>query len=160
MLRPHPAVPYQRVIWRVSAQEHVDPLLIVAIVRTESHFRADAVSRRGAVGLMQIVPKTAGWVMRKAHVAGPLTDPSVNVAVGTWYVRYLLRRYGGNRRLALAAYNSGPETVDRWMRTGRLTPRSAPADIPYAETRWFVTRVLVTYDLLRWAYGGPGSRPV
>lgn len=159
-LRPHPAVPYQDVIWRVAAREQVDPLLIMAIVRTESHFRADAVSRRGAVGLMQIVPKTARWAMRQAHVAGPLTDPAVNVAVGTWYVRYLMRRYGGNRRLALAAYNSGPETVDRWLSTGRVSTRSAPASIPYAETRWFVTRVLVTYDLLRWTYGGAPGGPV
>jgi soluble lytic murein transglycosylase len=151
----HPSLPYRELIWRAAARDRVDPLLVVAIVRTESHFQADARSRRGAVGLMQILPPTARWAMRQAHVEGPLTDPAVNIAVGTWYIRYLLRRYGGHRRLALAAYNSGPETVDRWLRTGRLSPRSAPASIPYAETRWFVTRVLVTYDLLRWTYGEP-----
>jgi soluble lytic murein transglycosylase len=140
---------HQTVIWQVAAAEHVDPMLVAAVIRTESGFRADVVSHRGAVGLMQVLPETATWIRAQTGVKGPLTQPTANIRLGTWYLAYLLRMYHGHLTLALAAYNSGPRIVNSWLQGGVLTVRSPPAAIPYAETRAFVSRVM----WLRRAYG-------
>lgn len=140
---------HQAVIWSVAQQEHVDPMLVAAVIRTESGFRADVVSHRGAVGLMQVLPETAGWIRAQTGVKGPLTDPAANIRLGTWYLAYLIRLYHGRLTLALAAYNSGPRSVNGWIQSGVLTPSSPATAIPYPETRMFVSRVM----WLRRAYG-------
>jgi soluble lytic murein transglycosylase len=149
------ALPFQYAgVIRTEARRHgLDPYLVAAVVRVESGFRADARSRQGAVGLMQLMPATARWVTTKSGIRGPLEDPAANVAYGSWYLHYLLHRYGGNLRLALAAYNSGPEVVDRWLSRGQWNTDADPAHIPYPETRAFVERVLWFRRLYRLVYG-------
>jgi soluble lytic murein transglycosylase len=150
--------PYAGTIRQEADRQGVDPYLVAAVVRVESGFRPTVRSNRGAVGLMQILPSTASWVAEKSGIQGNLNDPAVNIAVGTWYLGYLLRRYGGNLRLALAAYNSGPRVVDEWIRQGLFSPADPPSRIPYPETRVFVTRVTWFYQLYRLVYGSwPGG---
>ncbi|MCL5116363.1 MAG: lytic transglycosylase domain-containing protein [Firmicutes bacterium] len=136
--------PYQPTVLKVAQEEHLNPYLVAAVIRVESRFRPTVVSRRGAVGLMQLMPSTAVWIAAKTHRQGALdlTNPATNIALGTWYLKYLLMRYHQNRTLALAAYNGGPETVDRWLGQGILTQRqSSSTPIPYPETANFVRRV-------------------
>jgi len=111
----------------------LDAALVASLVRAESRFHAEAVSPRGAIGLMQIMPDTAAWIARQLGVVTyDLTEPETNLRFGTWYLRYLLDRFG-RVDLALAAYNAGPSRVDQWLAAG------TPA---YAETDAFVRRVL------------------
>jgi len=111
----------------------LDPALVCSVVRAESRFRADAVSPRGAVGWMQLMPDTAEWVAdRLGRSARDLRDPETNLLLGTAYLRYLLDRFG-RTDLALAAYNAGPTRVDQWVAAG---------EAQYAETSAFVVRVL------------------
>ncbi len=136
--------PYQPTIMAAARREHISPYLIAAVIRVESRFQADAVSSRGAVGLMQLMPSSAAWVSAQIRRPMPksLTDPVTSIRLGSWYLRYLLKNYHNNSTLALAAYNGGPETVDRWLAAGILSPHErGPARIPYPETANFVKRV-------------------
>jgi hypothetical protein len=115
----------------VAAERHdVDGLLLAAVVQTESRFVPTAVSPRGAVGLMQVLPATG-----EMYGARNLSDPYVNLDVGSRYLRQLLRDYDGDLEMALAAYNAGPAAVDRY---GRVPP--------YRETQDYVKRVLGLYE--------------
>lgn len=136
--------PYRSLVQQAARREHISPYLVAAVIRVESGYRPDAVSRRGAVGLMQLMPSTAQWIAVTTHQTPHpnLRDPKTNIALGTWYLTYLLRRYHNNETLALAAYNGGPETVDRWIETGVLSlDEQGASRIPYPETENFVRRV-------------------
>ena len=155
------AVPLQHsaLIFSSAAREHVNPWMVAAVIRAESGFRPEVVSQRGAVGLMQVLPGTARWIRGQAGIRGALTTPATNIALGTWYLSYLLGRYRGDATLALAAYNGGPHVVDGWLQGGVLTWGSPPAAIPYPETREFVTRVLWLQRAYGVVYAGLTHRP-
>jgi soluble lytic murein transglycosylase-like protein len=118
------SLPFGREIGRAADAHRVDRLLLASVVEAESSFRADAVSPKGALGLMQLLP------LHFAEGARPF-DPVVNLATGAQYLASLERRFGGDLELALAAYHAGPGTVERY---GGLPP--------YRETRVYVGRVL------------------
>lgn len=111
----------------MAAHEYdIDPEIAFGLVRAESSFRNQATSRVGAVGLTQVMPRTARWV--EPGVTGlQLRDPETNLRIGFKYLRYLLDKYEGNERLALLAYNRGPGTVDSAIRRGR-NPDNGYAD--------------------------------
>lgn len=147
--------PYQPTVMGAARRQHLSPYLLAAVIRVESHFRPDVVSRRGAVGLMQLEPSTAQWIAAKMGRPGTsrLTDPATNVTLGSWYLKYLMTRFHGNLTLALAAYNGGPGTVDRWIASGVLKEdRSDYANIPYPETKNFVRRVTRYQHAYQWMY--------
>jgi soluble lytic murein transglycosylase len=119
---------------------------ILGVMRQESLYRKDAVSRADARGLMQMLPTTAAAVARRWRLPLPrkddLFDPSVAVPLGAAYLRELLNRYAGQLDVSLAAYNAGAVAVARW-----LPPKSMDADIwveniPYAETRGYVQHIV------------------
>ena len=120
--------------------------LVCAVVRTESGFDPAAVSGAGAVGLMQVMPSTAEWIDYRRgtslHENG-LYDPETNLDYGCWLLGYLLDRYGGNERHALIAYNAGFGRADEWLKDPALLDENGEiAEIPYPETRSYVSKVL------------------
>jgi soluble lytic murein transglycosylase len=137
---------HEDIIRQQAREKGLDPALVAAVIYAESHFRDGQTSPAGALGLMQLTPETARYIARKsggtAFVVGDLATPQVNIAYGTYYLRYLLRRYDGNEAFALAAYNAGEGNVDRWIASARAHDRGLTIEaIPYAETRAYVTRV-------------------
>lgn len=121
---------YDGIINQASRRFGIDPLLIKAVIRAESDFNSEAVSHKGAQGLMQLMPTTANAM----KVNNPF-NPEENIFGGTRYISMLLERFNNNTRLALAAYNAGPEKVEQY--------RDIP---PYDETQSFVKKVLNYYS--------------
>jgi len=119
---------------------------ILAVMRQESLFRKDAVSRADARGVMQMVPATATAVAHRWHLAAPgrdgLFDPSIAVPLGAAYLRELLDRYGEQLALSLAAYNAGPGAVARWLPPAQMDAAVWIENIPYNETRSYVQHIL------------------
>ena len=152
---------HREALFHWARQRGLDPWLVVAVVRVESNFRPTAVSQRGAVGLMQLLPETARWVAEQSgerdFFPDLLYDPEVNIRLGTWYLAYLMEAFGGREAPALAAYNAGKSRVQRWMQDGGWdgSPQRLHA-IPYGETRRFVERVLRMREIYRWIYHGGG----
>jgi|TARA_B100000315_G_scaffold253611_1_gene292764 soluble lytic murein transglycosylase-like protein len=130
---------FERHIRRASDRYGVDVALIEAVIQVESNFNPNAVSRRGAIGLMQLMQETA----RQYRVANAY-NPEENINAGVRHLSYLLERFRGRLPLVLAAYNAGAGTVDRF--------RGIP---PYPETRNYVSKVLDFHDYYRQIrYGG------
>lgn len=148
------AVPYDygEYIERYSKEHNLDNALVAAVIYQESRFRSDAESRVGALGLMQIMPDTGIWIAEKLEVEfseEKLLDPEYNIRFGTWYLSYLLERFDGNLKVALAAYNAGPGMVDQWLKDDRYSVDGELTEIPFKETRDYVTTVLAMQDTYR-----------
>lgn len=122
---PPPTAPFGNLIRNAAEKHGVDENLITHVIAAESNFNPRAVSRKQALGLMQLRPATA-----VRYSVGNVFDPAQNIDGGTHYLKDLLERYGGNLVLALAAYNAGPENVERY--------RGVP---PFAETQSYVRRI-------------------
>lgn len=159
--------PYRGAVLAAARADGVDPRLLLAVMRTESRFQPRAVSRAGAIGLMQLTPETAAWVAERRRLPGPFrpTDlyrPSYNIAAGSWYLAHLQAAFAGRAAAAVAAYNAGGTPVATWLGSGLWDGSLGTADvIPYPETRLFVARVLGAYAVYRLLYPGadPGARP-
>src|SRR5690242_13638594 len=144
------------IIREQASEKHLDPALIAAVIYAESKFEPRP-SAAGAEGLMQILPATAYYL---AHLSGgvrftasDLARPEINVAYGSYYLRYLLDHYGGDELLALAAYNGGITNVDRWVADARQHGRELTVEaIPFPETREYVQRVLSAQQEYRATY--------
>lgn len=129
---------------RAAAAAHqIDPELLQALIATESGFDAAAVSPKGAIGLMQLMPATAVRFGlsgdKKTSLASKLTNPALNIKTGARYLRYLLNRFSGQIELALAAYNAGEGAVQR---AGNQIPG-------FKETRNYVKTVMALYTILK-----------
>lgn len=124
--------PHAEAIERAARHENLDPLLVHALIHVESRHNTHAVSPKGAIGLMQVLPETA----ERFGQSFKLTDAEDNLRAGTRYLRLLIDRFDQRLDLALAAYNAGENAVERH---GRRIP-------PYAETRHYVPAVLQRYE--------------
>jgi soluble lytic murein transglycosylase len=136
---------HEDVIRQQAADKNLDAALIAAVCYQESKFQ-DRTSVAGARGVMQILPSTADYIARKSggirFEHRDLADPQINIAYGSWYLRYLLEHYDGNERLAIAAYNAGQTNVDKWVeQAGGPDQFTADGDIPFPETRAYVASV-------------------
>ncbi len=129
-LVPLPDADLEPLIAQHSSTQNLDPKLVRALIQTESGYNPRALSNKGAMGLMQLMPATASLL----NVRNPY-DPDDNIRGGTRYLRQMIDRFAGRIELALSAYNAGPGAVDRH--------RGIP---PYAETRDYVRRVLALYQ--------------
>jgi peptidoglycan lytic transglycosylase len=138
---------HEDIIRQQAREKSLDPSLIAGVIYVESRFR-DQTSHAGAKGLMQLMPATADYIAHKSggtrFVQGDLATPQINIAYGSWYLRYLLDHYNGDTALALAAYNAGEGKVDGWWREAAdRGERFSVADhIPFPETREYVDKVL------------------
>jgi soluble lytic murein transglycosylase len=127
---------YRAIVVGHARNYRLDPALLAAVIYAESKFRADALSKSGAIGLMQLLPSTAHGIALHTGGSKFRTDdlyvPELNVRYGAWYLRHLLDKYD-DERTALAAYNAGQNNVDRWRASG--------SGIRFSETRAYVERV-------------------
>lgn len=159
-------IAHGRAIWRASEAHNVDPLLVLGLVRQESTYDATAVSRAGARGALQIMPRTghriADLLDDASFTAADLEEPEVAIAYGIRYLGLLLERFDGVFPLAVAAYNAGPFNVSSWLAgTGPHLPLDAFVEhIPFRETRDYVKRVAANYDTYTRLYGPEGSAVV
>ena len=150
---------YQQLI-QAFVPPHVDPFLVAGLIREESLYSARVVSPVGAIGLMQLMPATAEQVARQLNLVDSkyefdqLYDPTHNIQLGAHYLGQLLEEYQGNLMYSVAAYNAGPQTVNRWIaKYGHRPPDEFVEFIGYRETRGYVKRVLGSYRIYRALFG-------
>lgn len=122
---------YNLIVNKKAKEHEIDPFLVTAVIKAESNGNPYAISRKGAIGLMQLMPTTANELQIRN-----LFDPEENIDGGTRYLKYLLDRFNGNLTLALAAYNAGPKAVEKHG--------SVP---PISETKQYVKKVLSLYKV-------------
>jgi soluble lytic murein transglycosylase len=148
---------YWDIIQQKAKQVDIDPYLVVALIRQESVFDTRARSPAAALGLMQLLPSTAGRIARQLGLAAPanelLFDPELNVTLGTRYLKDLLGRYSNNWFKAIAAYNAGEAAVDRWENEIDTSDVEEFVErIPYLETRQYVKLVLRNHRIYKSLY--------
>jgi soluble lytic murein transglycosylase len=169
----HPAVP--RAFWEIAyplpweqelraaaARHGLDPLFVAAVVREESNFYPRALSRAGARGLMQLMPATAAPMAAQRGLSfnggGLLDDPAPNLEIGSAFMAGLLKEFG-DPRLALAAYNAGPKRLREWWGERRSSDVEVFVEqIPFDETRFYVKRVMASWEEYRRLYGHTALR--
>jgi len=139
-------MPYQNEIDEAAKRNGLDPALVYGLVRQESRFVSDIVSAAGAVGLMQLMMPTARWIAKQTGRADQrslkLDDPAVNIELGTYYLRYVMDRFGGMPVLAATAYNAGPGRAQSWRGAAPLEGAIYIETIPFNETRDYAKKVL------------------
>jgi tetratricopeptide (TPR) repeat protein len=144
--------PYSDIVQNEAAKSSIDPFLVASVIRQESTFDPDVVSRSGAIGLMQIMPftgKTIAKQLDEPFVLDSLYRPKTNIRYGAFYLKVLLNQFGGNMVLALASYNGGPPRANEWYaKNKRKTFDLFIEDIGFTETRGYVKKVLANY----WTY--------
>jgi soluble lytic murein transglycosylase len=146
---------FRETVSKYARAQKLDPLLVIAIMREESHFRYDAVSSAGALGIMQLMPATArslGDVKKNED----LFDAEKNIKLGTNYLSKLMARFKSPYH-AIAAYNAGEHNVERWLAAGYLDEDDFTEDIPFNETKNYVFKVMKTYSILKNLYGNEGA---
>ncbi|MDW7652129.1 MAG: lytic transglycosylase domain-containing protein [Bacillota bacterium] len=149
--------PFFEEVGQAAAEFDLEPELIWAVMREESRFQPAVVSWAGAIGLMQIMPATGEEIAAKLDERFSedlLTQPSVNIRWGAYYLRSMLNLYGDDLDKALAAYNGGPGNVRRWHKSelGK-TSSGFPTAITFFETREYITKVTDSYLTYLWLYG-------
>ncbi len=142
--------PYKQTVQKYAYAYGVDPLMVISVIREESHFLPHSNSHKGAVGLMQLMPDTAkdvsAW-LKEDYELVDLTKPEDNIRYGTWYLANLNKQFSGNAILMLAAYNAGIGRVNSWLQTSPKDFNSYHIeDIPFKETRDYVAKVLNSYE--------------
>ena len=144
------------IIRQQAEDKDLDPALIAAVIYQETGFRPRE-SPAGAQGLMQIMPSTARFIARRSggteFELRDLETPQINIAYGSWYLRYLLDRYEGEERLALAAYNAGMTNVDAWVRAAGGAADFEASHVRFPETRAYVAGVLARRQEYRERWG-------
>ena len=147
---------HEDIIRQQARDKRLDPALIAAVIYQESKFE-DRTSSAGALGMMQLLPDTAHFIASKTggtrFTTQDLSTPQINIAYGSWYLRYMIDRYDGNETLAVAAYNAGEHNVDIWVkRAGGEKDFDPSTDIPFPETRGYVASVMEHRKLYREKY--------
>lgn len=143
---------YLSEIRTASEEFELDPYYVLSIIRCESSFDHEAVSKKGAVGLMQIMPDTGEWIAHKLGMDGLYTqemlyDPATNIRIGCWYLRFIKGRVGDDLKTDAAAYNAGHGTVQSWLAEPQYSEDGySLISIPYPETERYVKRVTEAYE--------------
>ena len=142
-------------VYSASVEFSVPTSMILAVIRTESDFRPDALSAAGARGLMQLLPETFLWLREEklceALADDAITDPEVNIRYGTYYLAYLYARFG-SWHTALAAYNAGEGRVSQWLESPDISRDGVLVSIPFPETAFYVKKVLAVKTIYEKLY--------
>jgi len=143
---------HNEIIEEYCAIYDVDKYLVHSIIRTESFYDENAVSQKGAMGLMQIMPETGRWIAEKLNLENfsdeDLFDCEKNIMMGVWYISYLSERFDGNLNNTIAAYNAGPTNVSKWLSEKNLSSDGKNLiDIPFEETKKYSEKVSSAYDM-------------
>jgi len=150
-------MPHLEIVKKHAADNKLKVTLVYSVMKTESGFRTEAVSPKGAVGLMQITENTGRWIADKLgdrdYDCEDLKKPEINIKYGCWYLSYLLEQFEGNNELALAAYNAGEGTVRRWIDENAIEWRGPEIkSVPYPETERYLMRVNRIYFVYKTLY--------
>lgn len=145
-------IKYEAEVRLYAEKYQLDPNLVFAIIYTESKFDPEAVSRKGAMGLMQLMPTTAEWAAKKGGIsyegAQQLTQPVKNIEIGCYYLSYLMVRFDNNISNVLAAYNGGEGNVRKWLSNLEYSTDGVNlTKIPFKETEDYVKKVTNTYEI-------------
>jgi soluble lytic murein transglycosylase len=142
---------FQEEIRQSASNNQVDPFLIAAIIRVETNYKSHLESKKGAIGIMQLMPDTASWIVETSDVGyytvDDLKHANVSIQMGGWYIGWLLKHYNGNIYYTIAAYNAGQGNVNKWKQNGIW--KGTPEDIdhiPFGETRHYIQRVLYYHN--------------
>ena len=151
-------IKYEAQIVEYSQKYNINPCLVAAVIKTESNFNANAVSNKGAYGLMQIMPDTAMWIAENMELKdfnmGNLEDTKINISMGCWYINNLSSEFNGNIDLVLAAYNGGRGNVQKWLNNKDYSINGKELDIiPFEETDKYVKKVRTNYNIYSKLYG-------
>lgn len=137
----------------ISANNYkLEPHLVAAIIRVETNYKTGVVSKKGAIGVMQLMPDTAKWVIERGGFTNVTLDAisnraDIGIEIGSWYLNSLYNQFDGNMYTAIAAYNAGPGTVNRWLKGGTWDGQLDTVDqVPYGETRHYIQRVIYYYN--------------
>lgn len=136
---------YEKEILFASKKYLVEPHIIASMINVESSFNEQAISSKGAVGLMQILPQTALWLCEEMEIEnfeeGLLTDPQTNILMGTYYLRYLMSKFQ-NLTVVFCSYNAGEGTVRSWLNDQKYSLDGVTlTKIPYIETKNHVDKL-------------------
>ena len=145
-------IKYEDNIFKYSERYNVDPCLVVAVIKAESNFDGNAISHRGAYGLMQIMPDTAMWIAENMKLKDfnveKLYDNEINIAMGCWYINNLNTEFNGDINLVLAAYNGGRGNVQKWLSDKQYSEDGKTLhNIPFGETDKYVKKVKTNYNI-------------
>ena len=152
---------YKETVEKYCDLYDVDEYLVQAVIRSESFFNEKAVSQKGAIGLMQIMPETGFWVAEKLNLENftteDLFDPEKNIMIGVWYISFLSDKFKGNLDNIIAAYNAGPSNVSKWLLAEDTSSDGENLlDIPFDETKKYSEKVKLAYDMYLKIYNTEG----
>lgn len=148
---------YNTSVEKYSKQFNVDKNLVYAVIKAESSFTENAVSKKNAVGLMQITEKTGAWGARVLNIDNyryeSLFNPDINIMIGCWYLSTLMKEFNNNLQLTLTAYNAGSGNVSQWLEDERYSfDGSNLKSIPFDETQNYVLKVNEYYGVYKKLY--------
>ena len=148
---------YSEYVYEYATEYNVDPLLVFAVIKSESNFKEKAISASNAIGLMQLMGntaiETAEKIDEKITSEEELYNPELNIKIGVKYLSELLERYNGNLGIALAAYNAGIGNVTEWIQKGIIKKDGSDIEnIPFKETNNYVRKILRDYEIYREIY--------
>jgi len=147
---------YREYVDKYSIQYNLNPLLVLAVIKTESKFDDDAQSHKNAVGLMQITVDTGEWAAKEMGYSTfskeDLYDEEYNIKMGCWYLKRLSDTFN-DLDLAIAAYNAGPTNVQSWLDNEKYSSDGRSIDyIPFGETKKYVDKVNTYYNIYEYLY--------
>lgn len=148
---------YEEYINKYSDEYGLDPYLVLAVIKTESNFNKEAVSKKDAKGLMQIMDSTGEWIAKELGVnyfmSSMLFDPELNIKMGCWYLNNLEKEFDEDLDLVLAAYNGGSGNVNKWLNHEEYSEDGETLSyIPFPETKKYVDKVKANYNIYKYLY--------
>lgn len=140
---------YDDIIDKYSSEYNVDRSLVKAVIFKESRFKETAVSLKGAIGLMQLMPSTALWLMNKLKIEDyKIESADNNIRLGTYYLSYLMNLMDSDEEHALLAYNAGPENAKRWVNSEGYSKEDMDNYVDFNETRKYVREIKLTKNII------------